>query len=109
MVILFSVNEEGIRKYFAFNQNQSDTFFTWSSIKHKIPTLMYFCMALVLTIFAVIKSFSLIPMLGLLTNLYLMSELGITNWLRFLIWLAIGLVLYFTYGNKHSKLREVHT
>jgi hypothetical protein len=42
--------------------------------------------------------------MGLLINLYLMSELGITNWLRFLIWLAIGLVLYFSYGYKHSKL-----
>ena len=36
-----------------------------------------------------------------------MSELGITNWLRFLIWLAIGLVLYFTYGAKHSLLKKL--
>jgi len=32
------------------------------------------------------------------------TELGYTNWLRFLIWLIIGLVIYFTYGNKHSLL-----
>ena len=43
--------------------------------------------------------------MGLLTNLYLMSELGITNWLRFLIWLTIGLVIYFSYGIWKSKLR----
>jgi len=35
-----------------------------------------------------------------------MSELGLTNWLRFLIWLVIGLVIYFTYGVKHSRLRQ---
>jgi hypothetical protein len=35
-----------------------------------------------------------------------MSQLGITNWLRFLIWLLIGLVLYFVYGARHSRLRE---
>jgi hypothetical protein len=33
-----------------------------------------------------------------------MSELGITNWSRFGIWLAIGLLLYFSYGIFHSKL-----
>jgi hypothetical protein len=33
-----------------------------------------------------------------------MTELGITNWLRFGIWLAIGLVLYFVYGVRHSRL-----
>jgi APA family basic amino acid/polyamine antiporter len=32
--------------------------------------------------------------------------LGYTNWLRFLIWLVIGLVIYFTYGYKHSVLGE---
>ncbi len=46
----------------------------------------------------------LIPVLGLLSCFYLMSELGYSNWLRFLIWLAIGLAIYFMYGKKHSKL-----
>jgi hypothetical protein len=36
-----------------------------------------------------------------------MAQLGITNWLRFLLWLAIGLVLFFSYGMRHSKLRNV--
>jgi basic amino acid/polyamine antiporter, APA family len=48
--------------------------------------------------------FSLLPVLGILTNLYLMTELGVLNWAIFLIWLAIGLVIYFGYGYKHSKL-----
>ena len=30
--------------------------------------------------------------------------LGWTNWLRLIAWLAIGLVIYFVYGRKHSKL-----
>jgi hypothetical protein len=33
-----------------------------------------------------------------------MTELGITNWLRFLLWLVVGLVLYFFYSNSHSNL-----
>jgi hypothetical protein len=33
-----------------------------------------------------------------------MTELGLHNWIRFGIWLAIGLVLYFVYGYRHSRL-----
>ncbi|MFN8354790.1 MAG: amino acid permease [Spirosomataceae bacterium] len=49
-------------------------------------------------------NFSLLPVMGILTNLYLMTELGVSNWLIFVIWLVIGLVIYFNYGRKHSKL-----
>ncbi|TAE38778.1 MAG: amino acid permease [Runella slithyformis] len=50
------------------------------------------------------RNFSLIPVLGILTNLYLMTELGVSNWLIFLVWLGIGLVIYFSYGYWKSKL-----
>ena len=78
----------------------------WQMILQKIPFLIFILVALVLTIFAIVEEFSLIPVLGLLTNFYLMSELGITNWLRFLIWLVVGLSLYFVYGYKHSRLMK---
>jgi hypothetical protein len=51
-----------------------------------------------------VKNLSLIPLLGLASCGYLMTELGWTNWLRFGIWLAIGLVIYFLYGHKNSKM-----
>ena len=57
-----------------------------------------------LAVSAFIKNFSLLPILGILSNLYLMAELGWTNWRIFLVWLAIGLVIYFSYGYSHSKL-----
>ena len=53
------------------------------------------------------KKLSLLPVLGLLTNMYLMTQLGINNWTMFLIWLLIGLAIYFTYGHKHSKLNKL--
>jgi uncharacterized membrane protein len=62
--------------------------------------------AVSVTWIAIRKELSLIPVLGLLANFYLMSQLGITNWLRFLIWLLIGLVLYFVYGIRHSRLKK---
>jgi basic amino acid/polyamine antiporter, APA family len=49
-------------------------------------------------------NFSLLPVLGILTNLYLMTELGLWNWGTFVIWLIIGLVIYFSYGYRKSKL-----
>lgn len=49
--------------------------------------------------------FSLLPVFGILTNLYLMTELGVSNWFMFVIWLLIGLTIYFAYGRYHSKLR----
>lgn len=69
------------------------------------PLLFIFWIAwLALSIGAFRFKFSLLPVLGILTNLYLMTELGWSNWFMFIIWLAIGLVIYFLYGYKKSKL-----
>jgi len=76
----------------------------WNLFKHKIPLWIFICISLILTFYSVKKNFSLIPLLGLLSCLYMMAELGIANWIGFFIWLTIGLVVYFTYSIKHSKL-----
>jgi len=73
---------------------------------HSIPYILFWLTTVIVTIMAVVKSWSFIPVIGLLTNFYLMSELGITNWTRFGVWLVIGLLLYFSYGIFHSKLTE---
>jgi APA family basic amino acid/polyamine antiporter len=44
----------------------------------------------------------LIPLLGIGFNLTLMAGLGWTNWARLFGWMAIGLIIYFTYSRKHS-------
>src|ERR1700726_476204 len=49
----------------------------------------------------------LIPILGVASNGYMMYKLGWVNWARLIIWLAIGLVVYFTYGQKHSKVQAL--
>jgi APA family basic amino acid/polyamine antiporter len=46
----------------------------------------------------------LVPILGILFNLALMFGLGAENWARLLIWMAIGLFVYFSYSRKHSRL-----
>jgi APA family basic amino acid/polyamine antiporter len=47
----------------------------------------------------------LVPILGIVFNGYMMYRLGWINWARLIIWLVIGLVVYFTYGQKHSKVQ----
>jgi basic amino acid/polyamine antiporter, APA family len=48
----------------------------------------------------------IVPVLGILFNGYMMYKLGWVNWARLIIWLIIGLVIYFTYGKDHSRVRN---
>jgi len=47
-----------------------------------------------------------VPILGVIVNLALMAGLGIITWAAFLIWMAIGLVVYFSYGRYTSSLQN---
>jgi len=48
----------------------------------------------------------LVPILGIITCLFMMVFLPLDTWIRLFVWLAIGLVIYFGYGAKNSKLRN---
>ncbi len=52
--------------------------------------------------------FPVLPILGGLLCAYLMVNLPKTAWERFLIWLVIGLAIYFFFGRKHSRLAPGH-
>jgi APA family basic amino acid/polyamine antiporter len=73
---------------------------------HKIPMLVYLVGVIIITFLSFTKNLSLIPVLGLLSCGYLMTELGITNWIRFVVWLIVGMVIYIFYGYKNSKLNQ---
>ena len=45
-----------------------------------------------------------VPLLAILSCGYLMCELPWVTWARFLIWLGVGLVIYFVYGSRRSRL-----
>lgn len=76
----------------------------WQLFKHKIPTWIFIVITIALTVLAIKYQLSLIPLLGLECCLYMMSELGYKNWLYFGAWLLIGLLIYFGYSYKNSKL-----
>ncbi len=48
-----------------------------------------------------------VPVMGILSCLYLMSGLPKDTWVRLLVWMGLGLVIYFTYGIRKSKLRRL--
>ena len=48
----------------------------------------------------------LVPILGILSCFGLMATLPGDTWLRLLVWLLIGFVIYFSYGRKHSHLQQ---
>lgn len=78
----------------------------WEVFKDKLPFFLFVILSIGLTIASFVKKLSLIPVLGLASCFYLMTELGFTNWMRFLIWLVIGLIIYFLYSRHHSKLNK---
>lgn len=50
-----------------------------------------------------------IPLLGVASCIFLMTGLPGVTWIRFVVWLVIGLVVYFSYSIKHSLLHKTHT
>jgi basic amino acid/polyamine antiporter, APA family len=48
----------------------------------------------------------IIPVLGAVSCLYLMVSLSVMTWTRFLLWLDIGMLIYWFYGRTHSALRD---
>ena len=46
------------------------------------------------------------PLLGIGFAIYLMADLPLTTWIRFVVWLAVGILIYAGYGYRHSKLRN---
>jgi APA family basic amino acid/polyamine antiporter len=78
--------------------------FSGDNVHQRFPYFLFILLSAILTVLAFVKKLSLIPVLGLVSCFYLMAELDYDSWIRFLVWLIIGLAIYFTYGYKHSLL-----
>lgn len=68
------------------------------------PMIIFYVIWVIIAALSFIKNYSLIPVLGLLSCCYLLTGMGWTNWMMFSVWLLIGLVVYFLYGYRKSKL-----
>lgn len=98
-LLFFFMNAENREAVFPFDKGYEE----W---KHQIPFWIFLIVAIVMTIYTFLKKWSIIPVLGFLSCSYLVSTLGIVNWTRFLAWMAIGFIIYFSYGIRKSKLNK---
>ena len=78
----------------------------FSLFKHKIPMWIFIIALMLFAVWSWRQNLSLIPLLGLICCLYMMAELSIWNWIYFTCWLLIGLVIYFSFSHKNSKLNK---
>ncbi|MCX8483867.1 MAG: putative amino acid permease YhdG [Bacteroidota bacterium] len=65
---------------------------------------LYWILLLGLSVFTYLKRWSLIPLLGLSICAYLLTGMKANNWYWFFGWFGIGLLVYFSYGFRKSKL-----
>ena len=79
---------------------------TTQSKTNKISLIIFWLLLFGLAVMSFIKNYSLIPLMGVSTCLYLLTGMTLSNWLWFGAWLGLGLIIYFLYGYKKSKLAK---
>ena len=93
--ILIVFNPDFFSNLFTINADTAAT---------NIPMIIFLALCLLLTVYSFVKDLSLIPVLGLLSCCYLLTGMTPKNWAWFFGWLVIGLIVYFLYGYRKSKL-----
>jgi basic amino acid/polyamine antiporter, APA family len=76
----------------------------FSSTSIRVSTIVFWLIMITLSFYAFIKKFSLIPLMGMASCLYLLTGMAGSNWFWFIIWFGVGILIYFSYGYKKSKL-----
>lgn len=81
------------------------TEFSWDA-SEEILYLMFILFATAISILTFLRNFSLIPIMGVLTCTYLMVEIPMVSWKWFVVWMTLGLIIYFLYGYRNSELAK---
>lgn len=81
------------------------TEFSWEN-SEEILFLIFLIFAAATAVVTFLRNYSFIPIMGVMTCSYLMVEIPMVSWKWFLIWMALGLVIYFMYGYRHSSLAK---
>ncbi|MBP9098500.1 MAG: amino acid permease [Ferruginibacter sp.] len=109
MILLQSFSKTYFTDLFNFDFSKNEDFISGNKSFMDLATpnislIIFWISALLLSLFAFIKRYSLIPLMGVITCMYLLTGMSKSNWVWFIGWLALGAVIYFLYGYKKSKL-----
>ncbi len=109
IILAYSLSKTYFTDFFNFDFSASEDYTSGKKtfMDMAIPNIsliIFWLSAIVLAILAFIKKYSLIPLMGVITCMYLLTGMSKSNWVWFIGWLALGIVIYFLYGYKKSKL-----
>jgi basic amino acid/polyamine antiporter, APA family len=109
IVLLLSFSNNYFSNLFNFDFSSSEDFASGKKTfmdmaLPNISLIIFWLSLIVMSVFSFIKKWSLIPLMGVATCLYLLTGMSKSNWIWFIGWLGLGLVVYFLYGFKKSKL-----
>jgi APA family basic amino acid/polyamine antiporter len=109
MILLQSFSKTYFTDLFNFDFSKNEDFRSGNKSFMDLATpnislIIFWISAVLLSLFAFIKRYSLIPLMGVITCMYLLTGMSKSNWVWFIGWLVLGAVIYFLYGYKKSKL-----
>ena len=109
LILVVTLSDNYIGKLFNFDYS-SNAEYTGGNASFmdlatpNISLIIFWLICIILAIATIVKKYSLIPLMGVTTCLYLLTGMTKSNWAWFLSWLLVGLILYFIYGYRKSKL-----
>jgi Na+/H+-dicarboxylate symporter len=105
LFLMIYFNHDAVMNFISFRNSDASNE-SWLKVgTENLPYWIFVIYAILISWYSFTKNLSLIPILGLTMCVYLMSALHITTWEGFTIWLVAGLIIYFFYSYKNSKLR----
>ena len=109
IVVAYQISPSYFSNMFNFDFSDNADYVTgvssfWDVATPQVSLIIFWTFSVLLAIAAFIKKYSLIPLMGVITCAYLLTGMSKSNWVWFLSWLMLGLIVYFLYGYKKSKL-----
>ncbi|MCO5259030.1 MAG: amino acid permease [Crocinitomicaceae bacterium] len=108
LIVSYIYNTDSFVRFITSAPEEGSNMNSLVAFFHNVPMWIFFTVVVILIVRSFTRNYSLIPVLGLVCCLYMMAQIELKNWIGFMVWLVIGLVIYFLYGNKHSKLAQEH-
>jgi amino acid transporter len=105
-LIIENIDNKEFKKMMRNASKVDDKIYTvnLANFSRNIPMWIFLLISFLMIFWSFTKNLSIIPLLGFESCLYMMAEIELENWIGFFIWLIAGLLIYFSYGYKNSKL-----